>query len=161
MPPSLGPGRPCGQQSLLLPRAASVPAPREIWRESRELPGFIMQLWTCMLILQRRLKADISLFSPNSGWRKMIFSPTHLVIPLRRLHGFLPSESWRSNPSRLSFLFSLVRVQSTAFVSMPKWSFDPLPPSSSWSFVHPSVPGSHSSPSHSLPSWPLESFLHN
>ena len=51
MPPSLSPGRPCGQQSLLLPRAASVPAPREIWKESRELPGFIMQLWTCMLIL--------------------------------------------------------------------------------------------------------------
>ena len=48
MPPSLSPGRPCGQQSLLLPRAASVPAPREdlpreIWKESRELPGFIMQ----------------------------------------------------------------------------------------------------------------------
>ena len=40
MPPSPSPGRPCGPHSLPLPRAASVPAPGEIWRESREIARF-------------------------------------------------------------------------------------------------------------------------
>lgn len=126
-----------------------------------KLPGFIMQPWTCILILQRSQKDDISLFLPNWGYRKMMVPLMQACNPSGQVTQVsVCKETWRSNPPCLSVLFALVKVQSVTSPSMAIESFDPLPQSLSWSFVHPSASVFHpSSPPYSFSPWPMNPWI--
>lgn len=114
VPPSLCLSRLCAPQSLPLPRAAPNPAPGEFWGESREIARFHYAALNLHLdSLEKRKQWHFSFLA--WGCRKMMAPLMQSGNPSGKVSWVSAlKETWRANPSCLSYLFALVKAQSVA-----------------------------------------------